>query len=352
MVAMSNTNGGNIIIGVGDNGETIGLSLDEANNLNQTISNIATNNVQPNISPTTRILLLKEKRVLVISIPKGIDKPYCDKDGIYWVKVGAYKRKAVREEIQRMFQEIGKLHADEQTFPFTSIDDIDIDNFKAYLERYDQIQLDTLNIGVGEILTYKKLMYKGEATLSGLLLFGKNQLQTTPRPYFETKCVSFFGTDVTGREFRDNEDFKGTLKEMYSGTINFLHRNLRKIQVEKSFNSPGQIEISMEALEEAVANAFVHRDYFIMSSIKIFIFDDRIEIHSPGVLPNSLDIENIKFGTSVPRNPIIQTFASKILPFKGLGTGIRRIVQLESETTFINDKKCNRFVVTFPRKSL
>ncbi len=81
------------------------------------------------------------------------------------------------------------------------------------------------------------------------------------------------------------------------------------IQMEESFNSVGQLEIPKAVLEELTVNSLIHRDYFINSTIKIFIFDNRIEIISPGKLPNTLTVDKIKAGTSNVRNPILFTNA-------------------------------------------
>ncbi len=128
-----------------------------------------------------------------------------------------------------------------------------------------------------------------------------------------------------GKEYRDSESpFEGNLSELYEKTMNFILRNLRKVQVEDSFNSLGELEIPKEVLEELLVNALIHRDYFIKSGIKVFIFDNRIEIISPGKLPNTLTVEKIKLGTSIARNPILYSNARYVLPFRGIGSGIPR----------------------------
>ena len=76
-----------------------------------------------------------------------------------------------------------------------------------------------------------------------------------------------------------------------------------------------------------MANALIHRDYFISAPVRIFLYSDRIEIVSPGHLPNFLTVENIKAGNSNIRNPILASFATKILPYRGLGSGIRRALK-------------------------
>ena len=159
---------------------------------------------------------------------------------------------------------------------------------------------------------------EGKINIAGLLLFGKNPQQF--KPIFTIQCVSVFGNEISSNQFRDKENpFSGNLKELYNKTRSFITRNLRKMQVEDGFNSQPKLEISIETIEELLVNALIHRDYFIFSSIKVFIFDNRMEIVSPGKLPNSLTIDNVKIGTSIPRNPILFTNARFVIPFFGGG---------------------------------
>ena len=124
---------------------------------------------------------------------------------------------------------------------------------------------------------------------------------------------------------------------------------MRKVQTGTSFNSPSKWEIPYQVFEELLVNALVHRDYFIQSTIKVFVFNNRVEIHSPGKLPNSLSINNILNGISIARNPILQSVAQFVLPYKGLGTGIQRAVALHPDIKFINDASAEQFKVIIPR---
>ena len=103
-------------------------------------------------------------------------------------------------------------------------------------------------------------------------------------------------------------------------------------------------------MEEIVANALVHRDYFISAPIRMFVLDDRVEIISPGHLPNTLTIENIKAGNSNTRNPVLASFANQILPYRGYGSGILRALQAYPFIDFIDDKDGNMFKVILMRR--
>lgn len=102
--------------------------------------------------------------------------------------------------------------------------------------------------------------------------------------------------------------------------------------------------------EELIANAIIHRDYFISAPIRILIFNDRIEIISPGHLPNNLTIENIKLGNSNIRNPILASFAPRALPYRGLGSGILRVLKEYPNVEFIDERIENVFRVIVRRE--
>ena len=96
----------------------------------------------------------------------------------------------------------------------------------------------------------------------------------------------------------------------------------------------------------------VHRDYFKNAPTRLFILDDRIEIISPGALPNSLTVEDIKYGNPVIRNNQIVAFSTRVLPFSGLGSGIRRAYAAQPDIELINDAAGEQFIVKIPRVKL
>jgi ATP-dependent DNA helicase RecG len=93
-----------------------------------------------------------------------------------------------------------------------------------------------------------------------------------------------------------------------------------------------------------------HRDYFISAPVRVLLFTDRIEIISPGHLPNNLTVQNIINGNSNIRNPILASFATRILPYRGLGSGIKRALKAYSHIDFIDDREGNLFKVIIQRK--
>ncbi|MGL5263398.1 MAG: ATP-binding protein [Candidatus Rhabdochlamydia sp.] len=137
----------------------------------------------------------------------------------------------------------------------------------------------------------------------------------------------------------DSEDFEGSLPVIFQGALAFIIRNLRKVQKQKGVNTIGELEIPQIVFEELLVNALIHRDYFVSAPVRLFIFDDRIEIINPGNLPDHLSVEKIRTGNSIQRNPILASFAAKgLLPYRGLGTGIRRALQDWPHIQFIDNR--------------
>ena len=120
----------------------------------------------------------------------------------------------------------------------------------------------------------------------------------------------------------------------------------------RGFNTLGELEVPPIALEELLVNALMHRDYFDSASIRILVFRDRIEIISPGHLPNNLTIENIKAGNSNMRNPILASFAAKLLPYRGLGSGLLRSLRAWPQIELIDDRAGNLFKAIVARPSV
>tara|TARA_R110002124_G_scaffold109723_6_gene263166 strand:+ start:2048 stop:3202 length:1155 start_codon:yes stop_codon:yes gene_type:complete len=350
MVAFSNTKGGLIIIGVDDKtGDINGLSFEEIAETNQLLANAASDNVKPQIFIETETVEVENKNVIVASIAEGLSKPHTDNKGIIWLKNGSDKRKVVaREEMARLLQSSGNLFADETIVNGTTTNDIDDVLFTKVIEKKHEKSIEEIGLSIPQLLSNNGMLKNGNLTLGGLLLFGKNPQQY--RATFTVHCIAIKGNDISSNLYRNKkEPFTGNIKEVYEKTHSFIIQNLKELQKDEKFNSLGELEIPIETIEELLVNALVHRDYFINSSIKVFIFDNRIEIISPGKLPNTLTIENIKAGISVIRNPILYSNARYLLPFKGAGSGIMRALKNSPDLELINDTERELFISVIKR---
>lgn len=350
MVAFSNSGGGTILIGVSDDGTFSGLTREDMGRLNLLISNASSQHVRPPINPQTENIDTSDGLVMRITVPDGIAKPYMDKNGVIWVKSGSDKRKATsREEIQRLYQSAGLIHGDEVPVPGLTLADLDDAYFKTFFEKNFGESLENQELPRIALLENMNLMKDKVLNMSGALLFAKNP--SFKLPAFIVKAIAFPGNEIHETQYRDSQDITGKIGDIFQKTLSFVLGNIRHIQGDRNVNAPGEPEIPRIALEELIANALIHRDYFISAPVRLFIFDNRVEVISPGHLPNNLTVENIKRGNSNIRNPILASFATKILPYRGLGSGIIRALKAYPDIDFENDPDGNLFTVTMYRQS-
>lgn len=353
IVAMSNSLGGFILLGVQDvTGEAIGLSQEEIESYDRQLAEVA-DNIKPVVYIKTEVVgITKDSsniNILIVHISEGINKPYKTQKGEIYIKQGSNKRLLTdNAEIMRLFQTSGNLLADEMEVYGTSIDDIDKAAFTEYFKKEFGQTIEEKGLTFEQALKAKRVLRNNKVSLAGLLFFGITP--QTIKPAFTIKVVSFYGNDISDSEFKSKPaDLQGTIPKLFEDCMSFIKNNLHFLQKDTEFNSKGQLEISEIALTELVQNALVHRDYFKNSPIRVLIFKDRLEIISPGKLPNSLTVEDIKYGNPVIRNNQLVAFSTHSMPFSGLGSGIKRSLKEQPNIDLYNDIEGEQFKVTIPR---
>jgi predicted HTH transcriptional regulator len=352
-VAMANSLGGMILVGIEDKTRNIlGLSPEQLEYADRKAAEYA-DNVKPPVYITTEAVKVESsgepKYVLIINIDKGINRPYKTPQGEIYVKQGSNKRLLTdNAEIARLFQQGANLSADEMAVYGTSVADVDERLFAAYFKSEFNQSYEEKKLTFEQALKAKKALRDGQVTLAGLLFFGKEP--QTIKPAFTIKAVSFFGNDISSNEYRNKPtDFLGTIPELFRQGMMFLNASLLHLQKERDFNSKGVLEVSEIALSEVLQNALIHRDYYKNAPVRLLIFDNRIEIISPGKLPNSLTVDEARYGNPVIRNNQIAAFSSRTLPYSGLGSGLRRAFENQSNMELINDIEGEQFIVRIPR---
>jgi len=220
--AFANTDGGMIIIGVSDAGELRGLSKKDVHRLDQWISNATTNKIDKSIYVNTEILICDNKRILIIRVPRGSNKPYAVNRVDVWVKSGADKRRAPIEEVLRLAQTSGLVFADELETEAV-LSDFDEAFFKRGYKKYYKENLQKTGLPLEQLLVNLKLLRDGRLTLAGLLLFGENPERF--RPQFRIKATYFAGNEVSVRKFIDKEDIEGKLIDQFKGGRAFVKRS-------------------------------------------------------------------------------------------------------------------------------
>ena len=351
IIAFANTKGGVILFGVEDKcGKLVGLSYDEIQVISRELGNAANEQVRPTIYIETEVVRVEEKHFLICSVEEGKNKPYKNLNGEIWVKQGADKRRITENsEILALFQDSGSYQPDAVGVNGTTFDDLDRYAIDDYFQKVYATTLDGFGGKAEQVLKNIHILnHHGVPTLAGYLFFGKHPEYNCPTCM--VKAVSFFGNDLAGTQYRDSKEIFGNMPQLYDKTMAFLKANLHNVQEEgASFNTLGKLEIAEEVLEEVVQNALVHRDLLRPAPIRLFVFDNRVEVISPGALAGGLTEEDIRNGKTYQRNPYMATFATNALYYKGIGSGIVRILVEYPEIRLENDVNGKEFKVAIPR---
>lgn len=350
LIAFANSKGGTLLVGIEDKtGEIVGLTYDEIQTISREVGNTANEQVRPTLYLQTEVLQLEGKNILAIHINEGLSKPYKDLNNNIWVKQGADKRRITENsEILRLFSASRIYNPDEAPVAGTSLADLEDRKIDHYLQKLYGKGRNDFDVPYSKLMSNLRIADKnGMLTLAGLLYFGSYPQQF--KPAFNIKAVAFYGNEMGGTEYRDSKDMEGTIPELFEQAMRFLDMNLHHVQAGQSFNSLGQLEISKIALEEILQNALCHREYIKQAPIRLLIFDNRIEIISPGALPDGLTIEDIKLGNTAQRNTLIAIFCTRTMLYRGLGTGIIRAMKEEAHIEFINDEAGNQFTTIIRR---
>ena len=375
LVAFSNSHGGKLVVGIKDKtGETNALSYSEVQETTNLLSDIASENVVPSILIKIDTVEVEDGNLVVATVKEGLNKPYHDNKGIVWVKNGADKRKVFdNAELAEMMTDCGSFAPDEAGVRDATVNDLDATTIKQFLgNRFDRVlekkgltgdafneaSLDMICSAIAKGHDCEKILRNlrfirpdGTLTVAAMLLFGKYTQRWMPM--MTAKCICFAGNSVGSKVFRDkvnDADMEGNLLHQYDTIMDFFTRNLHNVQVGDEFNSMGKLEIPYTSLVEFTVNSLVHRSLNMKAPVRIFIFDNRVEIHSPGALPNGLTIDDIKAGTSMPRNMFLFNNAIYLLPYTGVGSGITRALDEDVNVTFMNNDKAQEFVITVWRE--
>lgn len=331
IVALANSEGGIILIGVDDDGNIKGVSDKQ---IEEKIMNICRNNCIPNIIPAFEIIDIAEKTIAVITISKGLNKPYYTSEHKYYIRVGTTKRIASREELLRLFEANGALHFDISPIEDTSMKDLNLDVVRDYFLKYNTFDLlEEDRDAVQRILLNADIMTETNGkvlcTVGGLLIFGKD-----PERRLSQNGVSFAhfrGNEITD-ELIDKKVVTGRIQDIAEQILVVLKNNMRTQSSIEGLKREEKREYPILVLREAIVNTLVHRNYSISGSkIRILMFDDRIEFHSPGRLPNTVTIEKMKIGISYARNPFLVKYMENLRYIDQLGRGIPMILKSMSE---------------------
>jgi len=345
LVCFANTDGGQLIFGVAKDRRIVGV--DDPDWLFNKVDDIAFQHCEPPLTVVQEQLDVDGKKVVIVNIPKGDQRPYRTNAGKYYVRTTSGCRQASREELLRLFQATESLYYDETPLPRLSLSDLDLDVFEGFLEMTEQRDL---ALDPKRLLRNWRLLSGEHPTIAGIILFGRKPQQHLP--YAQINAARIPGIDVS-IEPSDMKEITGRLLDIIDQVQQFLKLHLPIPHKIKGFSPEAKPELPEEALREALINAVAHRDYTVHGPIRLFILDDRIEIHTPGKAPNTVDEEAMRAGIHVVRNPHIYARLSDAGLVTRAGSGIRRMIRLIKEATGNDigiDLRNFEVLITIPRK--
>jgi len=363
---MANTRtGGTILFGVEDEtGRIVGIARP-----NETIDTIlrATRLIKPAVtldSPVPEVSVLDGRTIIVIQVPANNGTLYQAGAGC-WIRKGTHTIPMTTAEIETHLNTYGSTRWEAGLCPRATIDDIDpelVERYLAYRAERSRLKMrhtsrEDLLLGL-ECAARDPQTEEIRPTNAGMLLFAYDpQLQI---PQSEVVCIRYADRLGVGK-YVDRKNFLGNLPEVIDKVADFLELHTRVGAEIRGFKREDLPEYPIEALREAVVNAVVHRDYSrIGETVRIFVYADRVEVHSPGLLLPGIttnDLANMRV-TSRPRNPLIAQFLRDIPGYmERVGTGVRLMIN-EMRQLGLPDPEFieqHEFVVIFrsgPRKAV
>ncbi|ASJ70671.1 ATP-binding protein [Granulosicoccus antarcticus] len=343
VVALCNFKGGRLLLGVEDDGSISGV---QRTDLEEWVMNCVQSKVHPIMLPFFEVIKFDNDRsVAVVSFLEGISKPYVmrhgGKEDIY-VRVGSTSQLATREQQMWLFEAGGMLHAETMPVPRTDIsclDNVRLTNYLADILNDPDVPgspeawLSRL-LGLSFLVEVQGTVY---CSIAGLLLFGKSprrylkqaglrlmvfkhedkEYQAELDEILDGPLVGRWDVDASGKRLLDG----GVIERFVDAITAFVSQQADSVNAE--FRRDTQWFYARDALREVVVNALAHRDWTRFVDIEVSVYSDRLEVISPGTLPNSMTIEKMKAGQRSPRNSIVMDVLRDYGYVDARGMGIR-----------------------------
>lgn len=339
LVAFLNLEGGVVLLGIEDDGTISGTSR---KNLEEWVAELCRVKIEPPIVPYLTWLrsVDVQKDVLVVRVSQGPDKPYArihDNRRTYFIRVGSTSQEASREELERMFQASGRIQYGLKPVPGTTLVDLDRRRLRDYFGRVlggsapDDAAIEEWEKLLCNLDLMTESLGQAVSTVDGMLLFGRTPKRFLPHSGIRGLCYP--GT-TPGYATRADENLKGPLVPLCTADGSIYESGLveQALDFVNRYTEPtahlkGGHRVDIPAypatvLRETIVNALVHRDYSVAGSdIMLAIYADRVEIQSPGNLPNTVTLEGMKAGMRYARNQTLVNIMRdyRYVDFRGMG---------------------------------
>ena len=320
-IAFSNSQGGDLVIGVEDDGSVVGIDEDSVVKFEEIISNTIYDNCIPNIMPEIYSARYESKTVLIVHFYPSSQRPHfikaLGKHKGAFVRVGSNNRLATLDILENLEREKRRISFDSVVNYDVMYSENIFDSIVEKLENELKIKPD---INIFEKLKLIK-KERDEYFLTNLgIWFSKKREECFP--LIKIECARFKG--VTTKVFLDQATYDGGIIESIEGSIEFIKKNIRLGATIGEVYREDRWEYPLLALREIIINSVVHRDYSILGSdIKIAIFDDMVEVTSPGYF--MIEKDQLSSGCSELRNQNLGNLFKKLKIIEQWGTGFEKV---------------------------
>ncbi len=341
LVAFSNLEGGMVLLGVADDGTITGLTRQ---NLEEWIMSVCRDKIRPAIVPFFEVVRsVKDcNDVAIVRVTRGYDVHalWNNNTNRYLMRVGTQSREASPEELARLFQQRGSIRAELRPVSGATLANLDRRRLRNYFVdiRQQEVPIDEDEEAWQSLLVNTEIMTEEGVTVGGMLLFGKTPNHFLPHAGIDS--VAYPGSEQD-YGVQERAALRGAMTPLLnkSGEIvenglveqalNFVQRNTRVIVEAIGGRRVDRPTYPPDALREAIVNALIHRDYLLTGTdVELSIYIDRLEIVSPGRLPNDITPDRMRFGTRAARNQLLKDVMRDYRYLEHMGMGIpRKIVK-------------------------
>lgn len=337
LVAFCNLAGGIVVMGVEDDGSIGGISR---SCLEDWVMTTCRDKIRPAIIPFFEIIHDVEpgKDVAVVRVSRGYDvhSLWHNNGTRYYIRVGSQSREATPEELRRLFQQRGTIRAELQPVSGATLEDLDRRRLRNY---FGQIRQQALppedDAGAWSTLLFNtEFMSEDGITVGGMLLFGKSPNRFLPHAGFDAVAYPGLEKDYSTVE---RSALRGPMAPLLSQdgaivenglveqAIHFVRRNTPTESILENGRRIDRPAYPPDALREAIVNALIHRDYLLSSTdIELSVYLDRLEIISPGRLPNGITPDRMRTGCRAARNQLLKDTMRDYGYLEHMGMGIPR----------------------------
>lgn len=348
LVALANLEGGSVLLGVEDDGTVGGITRP---NLEEWVMTACRDKIRPEIIPFFEVVrdVAPGKDVAVVRVASGytVHHVWHDQHRTYSIRVGTLSREASPEELERLFQQRGGLRAELRAVSGSSLVDVDIRRLADYFGRIrEQVtpRDEDAHVWVRLLVNTELMAEVGGApvcTVAGLLLFGRNPNRFLPQAGID--AVAYPEADKT-YQARERATLRGPMTALHTKggegewavaerglieqAVDFVKRHTQVDSVlEDGARRVERWTYPEEAVREVVVNAVVHRDYLLTGTdIELALYSDRLEVVSPGRLPNAVNPERMRVGCRSARNQLLKDVMRDYGYLEAMGMGIPRKV--------------------------